>query len=75
MGRMPHIVNGVTPTQAVPSKVSRHSLGEINGRRRSAATGKCKKSNLSHVWDMTGQPDGRVRIDKRSIIAPFSSAL
>jgi hypothetical protein len=26
---------------------------------------------LSQVWYMTGQPGGRVRIDRRSIIAPL----
>jgi hypothetical protein len=69
-GRIPHMVNGVTLTQARPSKVSRLSRGAISGRRRSAATGQCRKSNLSQVWYMTGQPGGRVRIDRRSIITP-----
>jgi hypothetical protein len=71
-GRMPHMVNGVMLTQAWPPKVSRLSRGAISRCRRSAATGQCRKSNLSQVWYMTDQPDGRVRMDRRSIIAPLS---
>jgi hypothetical protein len=65
-GRNPHMVKGVTPTHATPSKVSMTRGSGIRGRNACAGTGQCMKSSFPQVWYMICRPGGRERTDRRS---------
>jgi len=66
-GLTPHMVKGVMPTHAAPSKASMVKGSGISGRSVSAGAGQCRNSSLPQVWYMIGHPGGRARIDKRSM--------
>src|ERR687896_689756 len=65
---MPHIVKGVMPIHALPSKVSMLKRLGMRGRSNSTEIGQCRNSNLSQYWYMMGHPGGRVRMERRSTI-------
>ena len=68
-GLRPHVVKGVMPTHATPSKVSMARGSGIKGRSERAGTGQCIKSSPPQDWYMIGRPGGRARTERRSTSA------
>jgi hypothetical protein len=65
-GRASHMVNGVSPTHALPSNVSMDNLSGMRRRSASAGVGQCINRSLPQDWYMIGEFAGRSRIDNRS---------
>src|SRR5918912_4246921 len=64
--RMSQMVNGMTPIQAEPSKVSIVSRSGIKGRSSFSSMRQCMNRSLPQDWCIIGIPSGRLRISRRS---------
>lgn len=71
--RVPSIRKGTTPSQAIPSYVSRANAGGISGRKRSAGTGQCRKARSVHRMNSAqgrcGSGQGRCRVCSSGCVA------